>query len=403
VARYEYNAVDDYGRKARGTMSAGDQNSLRDALATTGLHLVSARQVAEGSGLPFVRRRVKRSDLIEFTYHMKTLLGAGVPLVSALSDVAEQASSADFREVLRDVRQNVQSGATLSGAFAVHADVFPEIFVAVIRSGEATGNLDSVLDDLNRFLTWQEELGKTIRQATYYPLTVVSMVGGLIVLLFTFVFPRFLSIFKGAAVELPLPTRVVIAISEFFRDYGFYLLGAAILGIAALSLYRRTEAGRLRLDGWKLKVPLIGGLIRSIEMSQFAHFTASLYRAGVEMTHSLAVVEKVIGNRVIAGVVRQAREELMAGGALSVALRRSGEFPPMVIRMVSAGESSGNLDATLENVSSYYDREVPATVKKTFAVLEPAMTILLAVIVLGAALSFFLALYKMVGSLGASR
>jgi type IV pilus assembly protein PilC len=403
VARYEYNAVDDYGKKARGTMSAGDQGALREALAATGLHLVSSRQVAETGGSSLLRKRVKRQDLIEFTYHMKTLIGAGVPLVSALSDVAEQATNAVFRDVLRDVRRNVQSGTTLSGAFALHADVFPEVFVSIMRSGEATGNMDGVLDDLNRFLTWQEELGRTIRQATYYPATVVCMVGGLIVLLFTFVFPRFLSIFKGAAIDLPLPTRVVIAISEFFRDYGLYLLVGLVLGIVGLKLYQRTEAGRLRIDGWKLKIPLIGEVIRAIEMSQFSHFTASLFRAGVEMTQTLAVVEKVIGNRVIAAVIRGAREELIAGGGLSVALRKSGEFPPMVIRMVSAGESSGNLDDTLENVSKYYDREVPAIVKKTFAILEPAMTLILAFVVLGAALSFFLALYKMVGSMGATK
>jgi type IV pilus assembly protein PilC len=234
-------------------------------------------------------------------------------------------------------------------------------------------------------------------------MTVVGMVSGLIILLFTFVFPRFLSIFKGAAIDLPLPTRVVIAISEFFRDYGLYALAVLVLCVVALRMYGRTEAGRLRVDAWKLKIPLVGEVIRAIEMSQFSHFTASLFRAGVEMTQTLAVVEKVMGNRVLAAVVRQAREELIAGGGLSVALRKSGEFPPMVLRMVSAGETSGNLDDTLDNVSAYYDREVPAIVKKTFAILEPAMTILLALVVLGAALSFFLALYKMVGSMGAGK
>jgi type IV pilus assembly protein PilC len=402
LARFEYHAVDDYGKTARGTMSSTDQAGLRDALSGMGLHLVTARQVAESGGALF-RKKIRRADLIEFTYHMQTLLGAGVPLMSALSDVAEQATHEGFREVLRDVRRNVQSGATLSAAFALHGDIFPEVFVSIVRSGEVTGNLDGVLKDLNRFLTWQEELGKTIRQATYYPATIVCMVGGLIVLLFTFVFPRFLSIFQGAVIELPLPTRIVIAISEFFRDRGLQLLLALAIVTVALKLYKRTEAGRLRVDGWKLKIPLVGEVIRSIEMSQFAHFTASLFRAGVEMTQTLAVVEKVVGNRVIAAVIRRAREELIAGGGLSVALHKSGEFPPMVIRMVSAGEASGNLDVTLENVSVFYDREVPAVVKRTFAVLEPAMTILLAVVVLGTALSFFLALYEMVGSMGASR
>ena len=403
MARFDYNAVDDYGRKARGTMSSPDEKSLRDQLAAMGMHMVSNRQVADSSGHALFPKKIGRADLIDFTYHLKTLLGAGVPVVSGLSDVAEQSTNPEFREVLRDIRRNVQSGATLSGAFALHPDVFPEVFVSIMRAGEATGNMDGALSDLNRFLTWQEELGKTIRQATYYPMTVVGMVSGLIVLLFTFVFPRFLSIFKGAVIDLPLPTRVVIAISEFFRDYGLYALAAIILGVAALRMYRRTEAGRLRVDGWKLKIPLVGEVIRGIEMSRFSHFTASLFRAGVEMTQTLAVVEKVMGNRVLAAVVRQAREELIAGGGLSVALRKSGEFPPKVLRMVSAGESSGNLDDTLENVAAYYDREVPAIVKKTFAIIEPAMTILLALVVLGAALSFFLALYKMVGSLGAGK
>ena len=403
MARYDYNAVDDYGRKARGTMSSPDEKSLRDQLAAMGMHLISNRQVAESSGRALFRKKIRRGDLIDFAYHLKTLLGAGVSLVIGLSDVAEQSTNPEFREVLRDIRRNVQSGATLSGAFALHPDVFPEVFVSIMRAGEATGNMDGALSDLHRFLTWQEELGKTIRQATYYPMTVVGMVSGLIVLLFTFVFPRFLSIFKGAAIDLPLPTRVVIAISEFFRDYGLYTLAAIVLGVVALRMYGRSEAGRLRVDGWKLKIPLVGEVIRAIEMSQFSHFTASLFRAGVEMTQTLSVVEKVMGNRVLSGVVRQAREELIAGGGLSAALRKSGEFPPMVLRMVSAGESTGNLDDTLDNVSAYYDREVPAIVKKTFAILEPAMTILLALVVLGAALSFFLALYKMVGSMGAGK
>ena len=403
MARYDYSAVDDYGRKARGTMSSPDEKSLRDQLAAMGMHLVSNRQVAESSGRALFKKKIKRADLIDFTYHLKTLLGAGISLVIGLSDVAEQSTNPEFREVLRDIRRNVQSGATLSGAFALHPDVFPEVFVSIMRAGEVTGNMDGALSDLHRFLTWQEELGKTIRQATYYPMTVVGMVSGLIILLFTFVFPRFLSIFKGAAIDLPLPTRVVIAISEFFRDYGLYALAAIVLGVVALRMYGRTEAGRLRVDGWKLKIPLVGEVIRAIEMSQFSHFTASLFRAGVEMTQTLSVVEKVMGNRVLAAVVRQARVELIAGGGLAVALRKSGEFPPMGLRMVSAGESTGNLDDTLDNVAAYYDREVPAIVKKTFAILEPAMTILLALVVLGAALSFFLALYKMVGSMGAGK
>jgi type IV pilus assembly protein PilC len=399
MPRYAYEAIDDYGKKVQGALMAPDENALRSALAGMSLYLVKAREKAgDGTGGMF-RKKIKRTDLIQFTFHFKTLIGAGVPLVSALGDLAEQTENPELRDVLNDIRRNLQSGATLSDSFALHPRVFPEIFSNILRAGETTGNLDGVLDDLAKFLTWQEELSGTIKQATYYPVTLLSAVGILIFVLFSFVFPRFLMIFKGANIELPAPTRVVIAVSVFFRDYGFYLVLAVAGIVLAYRYYRKTEAGRLATDGWKLKLPLMGHVIRAIEISQFCHNLASLFRAGVEMTHALWIVEKLLGNKVIARVVREARDDLMAGGSLSVSLRKSGEFPPMVLRMISAGESTGNLDGCLENVSEFYDREVPKLLKKTFAVLEPLMILILAVIVLGAALAFFLALYKMVGSM----
>lgn len=400
MPRYEYQAVDDYGKRIRGTLLASDEKSLRESLSGMLLHLLSAKEFSPGSDIPFLRKKVKRADLIQFTFHFKTLVGAGVPIIAALADLGEQTEHAALKDVVMDIRRNLQSGAGISDAFALHPQVFPDIFVSIMRAGETTGNLDVALADLMKFLTWQEELAGTIRQATFYPATVLSAVAMLIFVLFTFVFPQFLKIFQAAQVKLPLPTRIVIAVSEFFRDYGLYLLGTVFAAFVAIKLYRRTPAGRLRTDGWKLKIPLVGNLIRSIEVSKFSHYLASLFRAGVEMTQSLYVVERLIGNRVIANTIGHAREEMLAGGSLSVSLRRSGEFPPLVLRMISAGESTGNLDETLENVSNYYDREVPQILKKTFAVMEPLIILVLAVVVLGAALSFFLALYEMVGAMG---
>lgn len=400
MPRYEYSAIDDYGRKARGFLLAPDEGGLREALASMGLHLVSGKERSQARSVPLVRRGIRRTEVIQFSFHMRTLLAAGISIVVALDDLAEQTDNPAFQEVIRDIRRNVQAGAGLSDSFALHPEVFPESYVSIVRAGETTGNLEGVLADLTKFLTWQEELAKTIQQATYYPLTVLSAVAGLIFLLFTFVFPRFVKIFQAAAVELPLPTRVVIAISIFFRDYGLFLLGGVVLLFLALHFYRRTEQGRLRTDAWKLRIPLVGGLVRAIEISRFSHYLALLFRAGVETIHSLVVVEQVLGNKVLAGVVRSAREQLTSGGTLSSVLATSGQFPPLVVRMVAAGEATGKLDETLENVSSFYDREVPLVVRKTFAVLEPLIIVVLSVVVLGAALSFFLALYKMVGAMG---
>lgn len=400
MPRYEYSAIDDYGRKARGFLLAPDEGGLREALASMGLHLLSGKERSQARSVPLVRRGIHRTEVIQFSFHLRTLLAAGISIIVALDDLAEQTDNPAFQEVIRDIRRNVQAGAGLSDSFALHAEIFPESYVSIVRAGETTGNLEGVLADLTKFLTWQEELAKTIKQATYYPLTVISAVVGLIFLLFTFVFPRFVKVFQAAAVELPLPTRIVIAISIFFRDYGLFLLGGIVLLFLALHFYRRTEKGRLRVDAWKLRIPLVGGLVRAIEISRFSHYLALLFRAGVETIHSLVVVEQVLGNKVLAGVVRSAREQLTSGGSLSSALATSGQFPPLVVRMVAAGEATGKLDETLENVSSFYDREVPLVVRKTFAVLEPLIIVVLSVVVLGAALSFFLALYKMVGAMG---
>ena len=403
MPRFEYQAVDDYGRRVRGALLAHDESALRDSLSGAFLHLLSAEERSAGAAAtPLFRKKVKKAELIQFTFLLRTLVGAGVPLVTALDDLGQQTEDPVLKEVVQDVRCNIQSGASLSDAFALHPSVFPDLYVSVIRAGEASGNLEAAVADLVKFLTWEEELSGQIRQATFYPATVLTAVAGLIFVLFSFVFPRFLKVFQASRVVLPLPTRVVIAISEFFRDRGFLVLAALAAVALGFHFYRSTEAGRLRTDGWKLKIPVVGELLRALEVSQFCHFLASLFRAGVEMTLSLSIVERVVGNRVIAGAVRHAREELLAGGSLSTSLRQSGEFPPIVLRMISVGESTGHLDETLENVAQYYDRAIPRVIKKTFAVLEPLVTLTLGVVVLGAALSFFLALYKMVGSMGAT-
>jgi type IV pilus assembly protein PilC len=403
LPRFEYQAVDDYGRRVRGTLHAHDESALRDSLSGAFLHLLSAKErSAAAAATPLFRKKVKKGELIQFTFLLRTLVGAGVPLVTALDDLGQQTEDPVLKEVVQDVRCNIQSGASLSDAFALHPSVFPDLYVSVIRAGEASGNLEAAVADLVKFLTWEEELSAQINHATFYPATVLTAVAGLIFVLFSFVFPRFLKVFQASRVVLPLPTRVVIAISEFFRDRGFLVLAALAAVALGFHAYRSTEAGRLRTDGWKLRIPVVGELLRALEVSQFCHFLASLFRAGVEMTLSLSIVERVVGNRVIAGAVRHAREELLAGGSLSTSLRKSGEFPPIVLRMISVGESTGHLDETLENVSQYYDRAIPRVIKKTFAVMEPLVTLTLGVVVLGAALSFFLALYKMVGSMGAT-
>ncbi len=399
MPRFSYIAVDDFGKKVKGTLIAPSEESLKKLLSEMGLFLLSSRVVKEKKLFTPPKPRIKRREVINFTVHLRTLISAGVPLTQGMTDLLEQTENKHFREIIEDVQRNIQAGASFSEALALHPEVFDDTYINIVRAGETSGRLDQVLNDLVRFLEWSEELSSQIRQATIYPSIVITAVVGLIILLFTFVFPRFIVIFEAANVELPLPTKIVIWVSTFFKENIVYMLGILFLSWLGFQLYVRTERGRLNVDRVKLRLPVVGDLLKKIESSRFCHYLSLLLRSGVDTSQSLWVVEKVLKNRFISQLVRNAREEVTAGGSLSDSLRKSGVFPPVVVRMIAAGESSGSLDETLEKVSEYFDREVPLAVRRTFAILEPAVIVFLAVIVLGAALSMFLALYKMVGAL----
>jgi type II secretory pathway component PulF len=399
MPKYDYIAIDDFGRKTRGSLISPSEESMKDALSSMGLTPLQMKVKRELPSFFKMRRRVKRREIIDFTVHLKTLIAAGVPIVQAMYDLVEQTDNHLFQSVIADVRRNIQAGAVLSDALSLHPAVFSETYVSIVRAGETTGKLDTVLEDLIRFLEWNEELVSTVKQATLYPVIVLTAVFGLIVLLFTFVFPRFIVIFKAANVELPLPTKIVIWISAFFKANILYMIGLVLLLFVSLKLYGRREKGRYRIDKLKIRSPVVGNLIRKVELSRFAHYLSLLLRSGVDTTQSLWVVTKVVRNSVISREIERAKDELTAGASLSDSLRKSEVFSPILVRMVAAGELSGKLDETLDKVSEYYDREVPLAVKKTFAIIEPIVITILAVVVLGAALSMFLALYKMVGAL----
>ncbi|RMG60452.1 MAG: type II secretion system F family protein [Deltaproteobacteria bacterium] len=403
VPRFAYVAIDDAGRRVKGTLISPSEEVLKKSLSEMGLYLLSTRVVKERKPLLVGKPKIRRRDIINFTIHLRTLISAGVPLSQGLTDLVEQTENRHLKEVLEDVQRNIQAGASFSDALGLHADVFSDTYVNIVRAGEATGRLDQVLGDLVRFLEWNEELASQIRHATIYPSIVLTAVVGLTILLFTFVFPRFIVIFEAAKVDLPLPTKIVIWVSTFFKENILTILVALLFSWAAFFLYGRTERGRLVIDRTKLRLPVVGDLMRKIEASRFCHYLGLLLRSGVDTSQSLWVVERVIKNRFVSSLVHQTREEVTAGGTLSDSLRKAGVFPPVVIRMVAAGESSGSLDETLEKVSEYFDREVPLAVRRTFAILEPLVILFLAVVVLGAALSMFLALYKMVGALSVGR
>jgi len=399
MSSFTYKAKDEQGKTIKGTMIAPNEDQLAISLDQMGLYLITAKKTkVPESYLSW--ERVKRKDLITFSVHLSTTLSAGIPILQSLQDLIEQTEKPKFKKVIEDISRNIQAGNSFSEALAKHPKVFSELYVSIVKAGETTGNVDKVLDDLVTFLEWQESLATDVKQATIYPAFVLSAVACLVILLMTFVFPRFTVIFERTNVPLPLPTRVVMSISHFTTSYWFIIVLIVIALILSHRLVVRTPRGRYFFDKLKLKLPVFGNLMRKIALSRFSHHFGTLLKAGVEIYHSLMVTEKVVGNSVIANAISNARDYISAGEKLSESLKKGNEFPSMVIRMISIGESSGSLDKTLGKVSQYYDREVPVTIKKVFAVFEPIVIAMLAMIVLGMALSMFLPLYQMLNLVG---
>ncbi len=407
---YNYTAIDDYGKTVKGTLGAGDEEELATKLSEMGYYLLTAAESKKGKKKAAKARkasrgaiyigRVKSSEVITFTHHLSTVLSAGIPIIQGLDDLVEQTQDARFKDILAEVRDDVQGGSNLSDAMAKHPKAFPELYINLLKAGEASGEVDKVLTEIASFLEWQEDLKADIKQITIYPAVVFAAIVLLVGYLFAFVFPKFIKILEQLDVPLPLPTVIVIAISSFTQSY-WYLILIGIGGvIGTINIIVRFPWGRYSFDRFKLSIPIFGTLLRKIALSRFAHFLALLYSAGVDILQALAVVEKVVGNEVIARVIRNAREQVRAGHRLSEPLRASKEFPPMVVRMVEIGEISGQLDKTLQKVSEFYDREIPQTVKKVFAAFEPIMIVFLAGIVLLVAISMYLPLYSSLGKLG---
>lgn len=403
MPQYSYTAIDDHGKTVKGVSSAGSEQELAAKLSQEGYYLLTASAAdakAKGAGKSFLNwGKVKPREVITFTHHLSTVLSAGIPILQGLEDLTEQTTDPRFKQIIMEVKNDVQGGQRLSEALSRHPKAFSELYVNILKAGEATGEVDKVLTDIGYFLEWSEELRSSIKQATLYPKLLfgaIILLGGF---LFAFVFPKITGILVELDIPLPLPTRIVIGLSSFLRYNWYYLLAGIVSVVVTFRVISSYPWGRMTLDKFSLGVPIYGTLMRSIALTRFAHFMALLSKAGVDVIQSLTIVEKVVDNAVIAKVIRTSREQVRTGRQLSESLKKSKQFPPMVVRMVEVGEVSGEMDKSLEKVSQYYDREIPKTIKTVFAYVEPAMMGFLAIIVGFIAISIFLPLYGSLGQL----
>jgi len=363
------------------------------------LYLVSAEPDRVSTPI-YITRPVNRRELINFTTHLVTAIKAGIPILQALEDLEIQTTNRAMKGAIQVIMQDLRGGASLSAAQSRHPHIFSEVYTSVTRAGEASGSLDKVLEHLIQFLEWQDALASEIKKATIYPAVVLSAVTILMGVLVGFVFPRMLPMIQNLNIPLPIVTRILISTGEFVSAY-WYLLLLGLVGLFILfRIFKSSETGRFVVDAMKLRIPVIGNLVEMVCLSRFAHHVGTLMGTGIDITQTLAITERVVGNALIAQGVREAREKVNQGVSFWRALQETGIFPPLVIRMVFVGESSGTIDTSLERVTEYFDREIPTTVKRLFAIMEPLIVVLLATIVLGVALSIFIPLYSVLGRIG---
>lgn len=400
MQNYIYKARDNFGKVVRGTMMADDEINLANKISNLGYFLVGAKVTTASSKLSAKMPRLKPKEVLNFTIHLATILNAGVPLVAALRDLAQDTEKESIQKVIDDVRYRVESGISLKEALSLHPGSFFKLYTAIVGAGESTGKLHYCLEDLANLLDWQMELRARVKEAATYPIILFCVMLGVVTLLVVKVIPAFKPIFEQAGQNLPLPTRIVLGVSDFVGNFWYIPLGSVVLLIAGYILCNSKAKGKYWLDGLKLKLPLFGPLLRKVALSRFCHTLALSLRSGVNILTSLDFAGEVIGNSRLQDSVIKTRDSVNVGEKLGTSLRVSGEFPPLVVRMISVGEQSGALTQTLDKVNQFYDREVPATIKRMFALFEPMMIVIMGVVVGGIALSIFLPMFQMAQLIG---
>ncbi|MEE9144361.1 MAG: type II secretion system F family protein [Candidatus Binatia bacterium] len=397
--RFNYQARNLVGQKVDGVMLADDEGQLAWTLRRMDLYLIAAKPEKISTPI-YITRPVKRKELINFTLHLSTSVGAGITILQSLEDMEEQTSNPAMKRAIQAIMEDLRGGSRLSDALSHHPLIFSDVYVSMVKSGEASGKLDHVLERIVAFLEWQDALASEIKRASIYPTVVLVALIALLAVLLGFVFPKILPVIQHLNVPLPLITRAVMAAADIVRyDWYWILLGIASFFVL-VRLTKVSEGGRYVLDLIKLRIPVIGNLVEKICLSRFSHHLGVLLRTGVDITQSLSITERVVGNSVIAQAIREAKEKVIEGGSLWRSLQETGVFPPLLIRMIFVGESTGTVDNTMDKVTEWYDREIPATIKKLFAILEPLIIMLLAIMVLTVALAIFIPLYDAMGRVG---
>jgi type IV pilus assembly protein PilC len=398
MALFAYRAVDADGRVSSGNLDATNAIDLELRLKRLGLDLLTFEGVKRSTAAR--TRNVTRTELITFCFHLSQLLKAGVNIIEALTDLRDTVDNPGFRQVIASLLEDIEGGLKLSEAMANHSYCFDGVFVALVRAGEQSGQLTEVLDELSDNLKWQDEMASQAKKAMIYPLIVLVVIVGVIFVLMTVLVPQLAATFKQLVPKLPRETEIMIMLSDVFVRWWYLLLGVPIAVIFATWTIAKTNEGVQRtVDELSLRLPVLGQLRQKIILARFSTFFAILYKAGISVLECIHICEKIVGNRVMEEGLQRVGRSISEGQGISAAFAATKLFPPLVLRMLRVGESTGGLDTALLNVSYFYNREVRDGISRMQTLLGPATTLVLGILIVAILYSIFLPIYDVIAKI----
>jgi len=397
---FTYRGVNRAGATITGERTAENKAQLAAMLRREQINVSKLSEKGKEFNIPTFGAGVDSKELAIFTRQFSVMIDAGLPLVQCLEILAGQQENKTFQKILNNVRASVEGGATLSASMKQHEKVFDPLYYNMVEAGETGGILDTILQRLSTYIEKNVKLKRAVKSAMIYPVAVLSIAAGVIILLLWKVVPIFVTLFNGLDAALPLPTRIVIGLSNFVGSvWGFMLLVVFVAVGVAVKLWYGTPPGRMMLDALLLKIPVIGEVLRKIAVARFTRTLGTLISSGVPILEGLDITARTSGNAVVEKAISQTRKAVEAGRSLVEPLKETDVFPGMVTQMIGVGEQTGAMDAMLQKIADFYEDEVDAAVKDLLTAIEPIMIMVLGVVVGGVVISMYLPLFSLIGKL----
>jgi len=402
MPEFIWKGVNRKGKKKKGEMEAESENFVRLTLRRQGIEPTTIKPKPKDlfENVKFLQPKVTEKDIVVMTRQFATMIDAGLPLVQCLEILYSQQDNRTFRKILKNIKEDVEEGSTFADALKHHPEAFDDLFVNLVAAGEIGGILDIILNRLAAYIEKASKLKKKVKGAMTYPIVVMVIAVMVVAVILIFVIPVFQSMFADFGRALPVPTQIVVAISNFVKSNIIYMIVALALVVFLFRRFYKTDKGEVLIDNLVLKLPVFGMLIRKVAVAKFTRTLGTMISSGVPILDSLEIVAATAGNRTIEAAIRETRQSISEGRTIAEPLADSEVFPSMVVQMISVGEATGALDTMLSKIADFYDDEVDVAVEALTSMLEPFMMVFLGGTIGGLVVSMYLPIFQMAGAVG---